>query len=454
MTRINKLLDHIEWVSYARLNAPAVQATQTFLLDSFGVGVSGSQVDLVQALVASAAGSGAGDDARVWGSGTWLPAAQAAFINAYQIHNQEFDCVHEAAVVHPMAVIQSVLMAAVERLAKTGRAVSGQQLIAAVNVSVDVATIIGQSASQPMKFFRPGMCGGLGAVAGLCLLHKASRQQTSDALGIMYSQMGGTMQAHREGSPTLPVQIAFNARNAFWAFDLAMHGLTGPADWLDGEFGFFALMEDAGRADAAFSKLGREWQITQVSHKPFPTGRAAHGGLDGIASLCALHTLSPEQISAIHIDAPPLILRLVNRPAVDGMNHNYAKLCMGYIAATWLLTGDVTVADYAPDNLADPVRLALAQKIHMHPNGITDPNALAPQMVRIVLDSGEQHQMVLPAVLGNPARPLTREQHLNKFLRNCASAALPAHKAQALIAAVDTLALCDDTAPLIDLLIN
>lgn len=454
MSRVDQLLDYLAWMNYGRLSPQAVQACKTFMLDSFGVGVSGSQVDQLAGLMAVAQQAGQGSDARVWASGARLAAPQAAFINAYQIHNQEFDCVHEAAVVHPMAVIQSVLMAGVERMWQTGRAVHGRQLIAAVNAAVDVATIIGQSASQPMKFFRPGLCGGLGAVAGLCLLHGASRQQTGDALGIMYSQMGGTMQAHREGSPTLPVQIAFNARNAFWAFDLAMHGLAGPADWLDGEFGFFALMEDAGNADVAFGKLGREWQLPLVSHKPFPTGRAAHGGLDGIASLCAQHRISPEQIAAIHIEAPPLILRLVNRPARADMTHNYAKLCMGYIAATWLLTGDVTVADYAAEKLKDPARLALAQKIHLHPNGMEDPNALAPQAVRVELTDSSCYQVVLPAVLGNPARPLSREQHLNKFLRNCASASLQEDKARALIAAVDALELCDNTAHLVDLLIH
>ena len=32
-------------------------------------------------------------------------ATAAAMVNAYQIHNSEFDCVHEQAVVHPMAVL-------------------------------------------------------------------------------------------------------------------------------------------------------------------------------------------------------------------------------------------------------------------------------------------------------------------------------------------------------------
>jgi len=53
-----------------------------------------------------ASSSGGAAEATVWGTGQRLPvAAAAAMVNAYQIHSQEFDCVHEGAVVHPMAAI-------------------------------------------------------------------------------------------------------------------------------------------------------------------------------------------------------------------------------------------------------------------------------------------------------------------------------------------------------------
>ena len=48
---------------------------------------------------------GGAAEATVWGSGERLPLAQAAMVNAYQVHCQEFDCVHEGAVVHPMAAV-------------------------------------------------------------------------------------------------------------------------------------------------------------------------------------------------------------------------------------------------------------------------------------------------------------------------------------------------------------
>nr|WP_243760547.1 MmgE/PrpD family protein [Aestuariicella hydrocarbonica] len=447
-------MDHVVSVTYTDLSAAAVESCKTFVLDSLGVGLSGSRVPFVDSLikVARVQWSGPGS-AHVWNSGVGLGPSSAALVNAYQIHNQEFDCVHEPAVVHPMAVILSTLLAWSEQLAVRGRPVDGQALISALSVAVDVATVIGMCASQPMRFFRPGICGGLGAVAGMARLSGFDRALTQHALGIFYSQMGGTMQAHLEGSETLPMQIAFNARNAVVAIELAQAGLTAPQNILDGEFGLFSLFEDAGNADEAFAQLGRIEQITRVSHKPYPTGRAAHGGLDGIAQLRDAMGFAVEDIDSIVISAPPLIRRLVDRPATASMNHNYAKLCMGYIAATFLLTGDMTVADYQEQALRDPRRLALADKIHMQANTINDPNALAPQSVEVHLTDGRCQRVELPAVLGSPARSLSREQHLKKFRQCCRSGAQPLSTTaiERLIDSVDQLQACADVRALIAL---
>jgi 2-methylcitrate dehydratase PrpD len=62
----------------------------------------------------------------VFGSGDRL-LMHAAMINAYQIHSQEFDCVHEKAVVHPMAAVLPALFAWAEREG----GISGAQLIRA-----------------------------------------------------------------------------------------------------------------------------------------------------------------------------------------------------------------------------------------------------------------------------------------------------------------------------------
>lgn len=438
-----RLVSHIAGADDGALSGEAVTAAVTFMQDSYGVGLSGSRVPLVGAVRRSCL-SGRAMDARVWSTGERGDAGSIALLNAYQIHNQEWDCVHEPAVVHPMAVILAVLTAAAERAG----GVEGRRLLLATAIAVDVATVLGMCAGQPMRFFRPGWCGGFGAVAGLCVLHGIrDRNLVSNALGLVYSAMGGTMQAHREGSAALPLQIAFNARNAVTAFDLALAGIDGPHQFLSGEFGFFAQVESGDHAEAAFAELGQVVQLTRVSHKPFPTGRAAHGGLDGLLSLRREHGFCAADVASVTVAAPPLVRRLVDRPPRSDMQAGYARLCFPYLAATLLLTGDVDVTDYSPTLIADAERLALAGRVRLVPNGVDDPNALAPQRVSVELLDGRRFDLDLPAVLGSPERPLSATAHREKFLRAAASARRPLDSVQAdtLFQAVAALATGGDS---------
>ena len=420
MTAISAIKQHIEQVQYEDLPDSAIDAAKTFIYDSIGVGLSGSNVARMPQVKALIAQWGQANHAQVWVTGEWLPANAAALINGYQIHNQEWDCVHEEAVVHPMAVILAALIAYGQK-----ENVSGKQLVLGVTLAVDVATLIGMSVTSGLKFFRPAVCGALGATAGICAMLGIKGDELTNALGATYSQLSGTMQAHVEGSPMLALQIGLNAANAINGVDLARAGFESPKDILEGPYGFFNLFEDSYDLTKFNEKLGKTFQIEQVSHKPYPTGRAGHGGIDGVLTLQQQHQFDINSIQAIRVKAPPLIKRLVGRPAKANMDANYAKLCNGYVIASALITGSVTVADFTSDALNQAERLSLAAKVETVESEVTDPNALAPVEVSIVLDGGQQYQLQLPAVLGHPNRPFSPKAQQAKFVACCQSACYP-----------------------------
>ncbi|MBS0591450.1 MAG: MmgE/PrpD family protein, partial [Proteobacteria bacterium] len=290
MRLTDALLQHARTLRFEDLSPQAVAATRVFAMDSTAVGLSGSgpQVPLTGTVRRSAAAYGAGHDARVWVTGEAMPAASAAMVNGYQIHSQEFDCVHMPAVVHPLAVIQAALFAAAERRANVdGAPVDGRALITALNVAVDVATLLGLCSRAPMRFFRPAMCGALGAAAGIVRLHGGDDEALlRRTLGLTYSHLSGTMQAHLEGSPTLALQVALNSRAVLSCWELARNGFPAPRDVLEGPFGYLPLIEGEFDTGPALAKLGRrEAQILQVSHKVFPTGGAAHAAQDMLMEL-------------------------------------------------------------------------------------------------------------------------------------------------------------------------
>ena len=207
MTAAEQFAAHAIDTKFAYLPAEARQRAAVYILDSLGVGIAGSSVDGGQGLLRVA--SGWGEPAvPVWGRKARLSAPAATFLNAWQMHNQEFDCLHEGAVVHAMASVLPAALAAAELRGQ----VSGAELMVAVAVGVDVAASLGLAARAGFRFFRPATAGGFGAVAAAGRILGLDHKALEAAFAWQLAQVSGTMQAHAEGSPILPVQVAFNAR--------------------------------------------------------------------------------------------------------------------------------------------------------------------------------------------------------------------------------------------------
>jgi 2-methylcitrate dehydratase PrpD len=234
------------------------------------------------------------------------------------------------------------------------------------------------------------------------------------AVGIYYRQCSGTMQAHAEGTPQLAMQMGFGARSAVTAVELARRGMPGPRAAISGEFGYFALFD--GAADAApFDELGHSWRITELSHKPFPSGRATHGGIDALQRLMAEDGVTAEQVVAARFRVPPLTARLIGRPVTPFMTPGYARLCLQYVGAVCLRRGTVGLDDFTNQALADPQTLALARRLHIIDDGNQDPNVLLPQHVEVDLAEGRTVACSVGAVLGSPTRPFAAAAARAKF---------------------------------------
>jgi len=415
---LDRVAAHIVQTRYADLPANAVANVKTFLLDTLGVGIAGSSGAQVSDLVTLARSWGDTAEATVWLTGQRMSAQSAAIVNAYQIHCLEFDCVHEGAVLHPMATILSAVLAWAERESGRGRAIDGRSLITALAVGVDVSTMLGIVTNAPIRFFRPATAGGFGAVAAIAHLAGYNETQTKDAMGAQYSQISGTLQPHVEGSPMLGMQVGFNARAAIVSADLARAGFRGPHDILTGQYGYFKLFEnDDHDIDAFLPSLGKEWQINAMSHKPYPSGRLTHGVVDGLQQLMAQHGFAPDDITTIRAEVPPLVHRLVGRPDIPAPASNYAKLCLRFVAGTYLARGHVDVPDFRGDALSDPTVHHYAGLVDVILDDNPDQNALDPQRISVTLASGATHAITLAHVFGHPAVPLTAAQNAEKFRR-------------------------------------
>lgn len=410
-----RLADHALAVEWDALPASVRADALRLLHDAVVVGVGGARATHGDELLQAVQGWGAADDhpCGVLGRpGVRLPAPSAAFINAFQTHGQEFDSVHEGAVLHPLPTIMPVLMAEAERSGPY----QGSEILAAMVAGTDVAVTLGVAATSPIQFFRPATAGIFGCVAALCRLRRLDRETTLNAMGYALAFSSGTMQAHTEGKPALPVQVANAARSAIQAADIAVAGLPGPIDSITGPFGYLTLFEKSYDLADAMDRLGRDYRISEVCVKPYPSGRATHGGVVAALNLRQAYGLSADQVAAGTYRAPALIRHLVGRASRPGMAVSHARLCLPYLIAVALTRGDVGLSDFTPSALSDGAVLDLASRIVVTVDDNPDPAAFIPAELTLNLKDGREVRETVTAQLGSPAFPLSCEQQLAKGL--------------------------------------
>ena len=442
MTVAERLAQHVAETRFETLPPAAVDAAKTFLLDTLGVATAGSGTPGSDAVRAAAEGWGSGTEARVLGTALRLPAPAAAFVNAHHAHCQEFDCLHEPAVVHALSTVMPAALAWAERMG----GITGRDFLTALALGVDVAVTLGLNPRGRWQFFRPGTAGAFGAVAAVGKLAGFNAARLADAFGLAYAQVSGTMQPHGEGKPLLPLQIGFSARNAVVAADLARADLAGTRETFEGKHGYIALFEPGFDLAPALAELGCVWRIAELSHKPFPSGRATHGLIDGLLRLKAAHGFAAEEVEQVLLLASPLIAQLVGRPPLAEMSASYARLCARYVGAVALLRGGVGLDDFGPEAMRDPAARSLAAKIVIAIDEQARGNVLLPQELAIRLKNGTVHRLHIADTLGSPDRPLDRERQLAKF-RVCwakSAARLPAEAADRVIAAVERIETLED----------
>ena len=289
---------------------------------------------------------------------------------------------HEGAVVHTFTVPVAAALAWAEREGGVG----GRDFLTGLALGVDVACHLGVASKSPLRFFRTATAGAFGAAAAIGRLAGFDAATLVNAFGAVLGQLSGTMQAHIEGSPMLGMQVGFNARNAIVACDMATRGLAAPESVLEGPFGFFPLFEGEHALGPVLGELGETSRVTEVSHKPYPCGRATHAVVDACLEFrerLGLDRAARDVVEQVTARVLPLVHRLVGRPVTDDMDVNYARLCCRYVAASALLRGRVVPEDFQPAALRDPDILELARRVDVIVDGNPDPNALVPVTVEI-----------------------------------------------------------------------
>ncbi len=399
------------------------EAHRTFM-NWLGCAVGAAQHEAADAALAAVTMLQPAAQASVLGRAEKVDMASAALVNGITSHTFDFDDTHLKTIIHPAGPVASAVLALAEH---TGA--SGRQLIDALVLGIDVSCRVG-NAMYPEHYDRgwhiTGSTGTLGAAAACARLLKLDVQKTAMALGIAASQPVGMREQF--GTMTKPFHPGGAARAGLMSALLASQGYTASPKALEAPRGMMQTVSTKNDWNEITGELGRRFEISFNSYKPFACGIVIHPSIDACAQLRAQGVM-PEQIERIELKVHSLVLELTGKKEpVDGLQ---AKFSVYHGCAAGLTFGRAAEEEFADEvvNRADMV--ALRRKVVATVDDSIDE--ASADVTAVLLDGRRVHVFVEHAI-GSLQNPMTDAMLEAKF-KGMSDAVLGAAKTAELIAA-------------------
>ena len=399
-----------------------IRESQRTLINLLAVGLSASLDPSIEAL--EAATHAGGDEATVWGRAR-ASAGEAALLNGYLAHLQDYDDTHFPSILHPSAPVWPAALAAAER---TG--VSGRELLEAFAIGAEVACRIAMS-THPWHYDAgwhiTGTVGGFGATAAASRLLGLNTAQTEQALGLAGTHAAGVREAFGTNGKALHAGHA--SASGLRAALLAQGGFTGPTAILEGRRGFWAVLSPNGHNASYVEGLPTplaDWELMNNGLKPYANGVVSHALEDAMIELRTRHQIDPGAVTAIEARVHPLVLELMNLEPTVGLE---GKFSHRHCAAVALVDGAAHEAQFSDERVRDTQISAIRELV-----GATVDKSLAEDEVHatITLADGTQHSTHVPHASGSPKNPITDAQLETKY-RALVPEALGADRSEALL---------------------
>lgn len=360
--------------------------------------------------------------------GCFLPE-QAAFANGALFHALDFDDTHGPAVLHPTAVTLATALALANEIDAGPEAITIASL-----VGVEVVCRVGMARHNAfhLRGFHPtSVVGTIGAAVTAGRLLGLDANELSNAIGIAGSLSCGIFAYLDGGSNPKPVHAGQAAKNGIEAARLAKVGVTGPETVFESRFGIYGafLGETESGLAGLVEHLGRVWECTRLSIKPYPACHSMHACLDCAHELQVEHGFSSEDIEKITVFlASDRDINLVMEPLavkVAPETGTVGKFSLPYSMATLLTDGELGIDSYDAKNLARQNVLSLASRISYEQHNFATAGKALPGAVEITLKSGKTLTAERLHERGGPDEPMSPDDVYAKFGVNKGDLAIP-----------------------------
>jgi aconitate decarboxylase len=375
----------------------------------------------------------------VWGTDQRLSAPHAVLINGTQVQGFELDDVHRQGMLHVGAVVLPALIAVSElRPGMTGR-----EFLAAAVAGYETGPRVGlcMGPEHLEQGWHTGATFGVfsAAAAGARAL-RLDADRTVHALGIAGTQAAGLMAA-QYGAMVKRMHAGRSSQSGFYGAYLAEAGFTGIVNVFESEYGGFCTTFSRSTDRFKMAELtrgfGSVWQTMHIALKFYSCVGSNHTTLDAIREMQRERPFGAGDIAKIVVHATEAtVLHAGWKYQPQGLTS--AQLNLPYCVATWLLDGDCFVDQFTADKVADPARMALAERVEvLEEPAFTAKGPKYRHLVRVEahLKDGTRMERTIEAARGNENNFASEAGVVEKF-EKLATHTLPRAQVQKLRDAV------------------
>jgi len=354
------LIESARCIRYADLPEAVVAVAKHCVLDWFAVALAGSRAPAASLLREELVIPGTTGPATLLGGGS-TSDRDAALLNGTAGHALDFDDVVWAMMGHPTVPLLPAVLAVAESVDGSGR-----DLLTAFVAGFETECRIGQAVSPGHYdggFHSTATLGTFGAVAGSARLLDLDVNEWQHAVGIAATTAAGLKSMF--GTMCKPMHAGNAASRGVLAARLAQRGFTSAHDALERPQGFGPTHTATFDPAAGMSAYGDPWFVRRVLFKYHAACFLTHSSIEGLLRLKEAHGLVAEAVDEVVLRVAPGHLDVCN--ILEPRSGLEAKFSLRFTAALALVTGETGEGAFTDDVVADPVFIAIRDRIRVEP---------------------------------------------------------------------------------------
>ena len=445
------IVEFVRGVRLTDIPSTAVEVIRNQVLAVLGTTIAGACEEGCETVVTMAKELEGKPEASILIHGGKAPAQHAAFANGVMARAIDF-----CDALAPGAHIGAAAITAALATAELVGGCSGADFVAAIAAGTEVAVRLNLGESEYDGFDPTGVCVPFASTAAATKIMGLSEKQTCNALALAFNRCGASFQSNVDGALAVRVIQGWVAETGVTCARLASRGITGPANFLEGIYGYFHLFgRDRMTGEKVVSGLGADYELRKLVFKKYPSCGSTQGSTEAILTLMREEGVEAENIDRIEIVVPPYTYKLVGHPFQIGANPKVnAQFSIRYCVANALVRGEAKLAHFEESSVRNSKIVELAKRIEVRPDPAMESRGHTALDMRVTMKNGKELLRKVDFAPGFPEKPLAPEEHQRRF-HDCISFAgkpLPKEKSGCILHEIERLERMEDVRGLIPLL--